>query len=206
MKFRVRIWRETMANARKREKGRGTEQVGGWDPVLSVEERRRGWKRREQTGPMCVCSAENNVHTEALMRFKNNGDYLHYSLGITRTAGDALAFAPRLASPRVASLCRATAPTNPVRPAIPRFLVLRLLHARARDTQTRILHTPRREFSDVELLAAKQCRGRKLIIPLLQSNSLPSSYDPLRILRLPLCLAGDSLSLSLSLPLRFAIF
>lgn len=102
MKFRVRIWRETMANARKREKGRGTEQVGGWDPVLSVEERRRGWKRREQTGPMCVCSAENNVHTEALMRFKNNGDYLHYSLGITRTAGDALAFAPRLASRRVA--------------------------------------------------------------------------------------------------------
>jgi len=38
-----------------------------------------------QTGPMCVCSAvENNVHWEALMRFKNNGDYLHYSLGITR--------------------------------------------------------------------------------------------------------------------------
>lgn len=32
------------------------------------------------TGPMCVCSAaENNVYTEALMRFKNNGDYLHYS-------------------------------------------------------------------------------------------------------------------------------
>lgn len=38
-----------------------------------------------QTGPMCVCSAvENNVHREALMRFKNNGDYLYYSLGITR--------------------------------------------------------------------------------------------------------------------------
>lgn len=38
-----------------------------------------------QTGPMCVCSAvENNVHWEALMRFKNNGDYQHYSLGITR--------------------------------------------------------------------------------------------------------------------------
>ncbi|KAL2721296.1 hypothetical protein V1477_020116 [Vespula maculifrons] len=44
-----------------------------------------GYTGREwQTGPMCVCTpAENNVHTEALMRFKNNGDYLHYSLGIS---------------------------------------------------------------------------------------------------------------------------
>lgn len=44
-------------------------------------------ERRKQTGPMCVRSAvENNVHTgEALMRFKNNGDYLRYSLGVTRT-------------------------------------------------------------------------------------------------------------------------
>lgn len=54
------------------------------------------------------------------MRFKNNGDYLHYSLGITR-AGDALAFAPHLAASRRAAVA------NP-QPAIPRFLVLRLLH------------------------------------------------------------------------------
>jgi len=38
-----------------------------------------------QTGPMCVCSAvENNVHWEALMRFKNNGDYLNTKLLILK--------------------------------------------------------------------------------------------------------------------------
>lgn len=113
-----------------------------------------GWKRREQTGPMCVCSAaENNVHTEALMRFKNNGDYLHYSLGITR-AGDALAFAPRLA-----------ATTNP-RPAIPRFLVLRLPHER--DTQTRIPHT--RENSTVQNYSRQNNAA--------EENSLYRYYNP----------------------------
>lgn len=61
-----------------------------------------------QTGPMCVCSAvENNVHWEALMRFKNNGDYLYYSLGITR--GDVHS---------CTALCRLQA-TGPG--AIPRF-------------------------------------------------------------------------------------
>lgn len=63
--------------------------VRGWGVEVKMVGRKGTTSRGEtagQTGPMCVCSAvENNVHREALMRFKNNGDYLYYSLGITRS-------------------------------------------------------------------------------------------------------------------------
>lgn len=127
--------------------------------VASVEKGRapRG-EPPGQTGPMCVCSAvENNVHWEALMRFKNNGDYLYYI---------------RYNSRRRALLHRCYTVAIYQSSSNSTFLVLRLAAPSRvmRDTQTRI---PHRGLGSAELLAAKQCRGRKLIIPLLQSPPPP---------------------------------
>lgn len=65
---------------------------------------------------MCARSAtKSNVHTRALMRFKNNGDYLHYSLGINQRALWVSAFSfcvQRFPIRMHASFCHACVHTN----------------------------------------------------------------------------------------------
>lgn len=148
MTFRVRIRVAVSAGVGRRGKGKGEKTAG----------------QERQTGPMCVCSAaENNVHSEALMRFKNNGDYLHYSLGITR--GDVRFCASVLYAGSSAIYTRGG-----------NFVFLTPASCRTRvmrDTQTRIAR--RRAWQREITRAAKQCRGRKLIIPLLQFPPPPPS-------------------------------
>ncbi|KAL2734460.1 hypothetical protein V1478_004158, partial [Vespula squamosa] len=85
-------WRRRGTEKEIMDEERKSRNMGKWEPRVGGELGRvvvgvgnkGGFGSEWQTGPMCVCTpAENNVHTEALMRFKNNGDYLHYSLGIS---------------------------------------------------------------------------------------------------------------------------
>lgn len=109
---------------------------------------------RGRTGPVCVCSvAVENVHGKALMRFKNNGDYLHYSFHI----------GPPIAWP-VGFLVLATRCTG-----IPRISsFVRVVSATYEKAH--------KHRDATKLLGAKQWPGRKLII-----RSSIKIYAPCRV-------------------------